>query len=162
VGSRTALWQRILTASSMENSPAVKIFIDTWGWLALRDRREDRHEEIKGLCLDLRGRGYSFYTSDYVLDETFTLLFRRLRFEEARKSLDVMDMAIEECYLRLERITAERFEKAKSLRMRFQDKPRISFTDFTSMVVMAELGIPDILTEDEHFTQVSMGFQKVP
>ena len=71
-------------------------------------------------------------------------------------------MAIEEGYLRLERITAERFEKAKSLRMRFQDKPKISFTDFTSMVVMAELGITDILTEDEHFTQVSMGFQKVP
>jgi predicted nucleic acid-binding protein len=100
----------------MGNRPAVKIFIDTWGWLALRDRREDRHEEIKDRCLDLRGRGYSFYTSDYVLDETFTLLFRRLRFE----------------------------------------------ADFTSMVVMAELGITDILTEDEHFTQVSMGFQKVP
>ena len=73
-----------------------------------------------------------------------------------------MDMAIEEGYLRLERITAERFEKAKSLRMRFQDKPRISFTDFTSMVIMAEPGITDILTEDEHFTQVSMSFQKVP
>jgi predicted nucleic acid-binding protein len=162
VESRTALWQRILTASSMENRQALKIFIDTWGWLALRDSREDRHEEIKDRCLDLRGRGYSFYTSDYVLDETFTLLFRRLRFEEARRSLDVMDMAIEEGYLRLERITAERFEKAKSLRKRFQDKPRISFTDFTSMVVMAELGITDILTEDEHFTQVGMGFQRIP
>jgi len=146
----------------MENRQALKIFIDTWGWLALRDSREDRHEEIKDRCLDLRGRGYSFYTSDYVLDETFTLLFRRLRFEEARRSLDVMDMAIEEGYLRLERITAERFEKAKSLRKRFQDKPRISFTDFTSMVVMAELGITDILTEDEHFTQVGMGFQRIP
>jgi predicted nucleic acid-binding protein len=96
------------------------------------------------------------------LDETFTLLFRRLRFEVARKSLDILEMAIEEGYLLLECITAERFEKAKSLRKRFQDKPRISFTDFTSMVVMAEQGITDILTEDEHFTQVSMGFQKVP
>jgi len=30
------------------------------------------------------------------------------------------------------------------------------------MVVMAEPGIADILTEDEHFTQVGMGFQRVP
>ncbi|MEN4006013.1 MAG: hypothetical protein PQ964_01415 [Methanobacteriaceae archaeon] len=102
------------------------------------------------------------YTSDYILDETFTLLFRRLRFGEAKRSLDILDMAIEEDYICLERITAERFEKAKSMRIRFQDKPRISFTDFTSMVVMAELGITDILTEDEHFTQVGMGFQRVP
>ena len=148
--------------SSMVNRMTLKLFIDTWGWLALRDRKEDRHEEIRDLCLDLRGRGCSFYTSDYVLDETFTLLFRRLRFEEAKSSLDVIETAIGDGYLCLERITPERFEKAKSMRMRFQDKPRISFTDFTSMVVMAELGITDILTEDRHFTQVGLGFQKVP
>jgi len=29
-------------------------------------------------------------------------------------------------------------------------------------VVMAERGITDILTEDDHFTQVGMGFQKIP
>jgi predicted nucleic acid-binding protein len=44
--------------------------------------------------------------------------------------------------------------------MKFQDKPRISFTDLTSMVVMTEMGITSILTQDEHFTQVGMGFQK--
>lgn len=146
----------------MANRTSLKIFVDTWGWLALRDRREDRHEEIRDLYLDLRSRGYLFYTSDYILDETFTLLFRRLRFDKAKSSLEAIETAIEDDYLRLERITAERFEKAKSMRIRFQDKPRISFTDFTSMVVMAELGITDILTEDEHFTQVGMGFQRVP
>ncbi len=102
------------------------------------------------------------YTTDYVLDETFTLLFRRLPFKEATDSLDLINLAIKEGYLRLERITAERFEKAKGLRIKFQDKPRISFTDLTSMVVMAELGIANILTEDKHFTQVGMGFQKIP
>ena len=102
------------------------------------------------------------YTTDYVLDETFTLLFRRLRIEDAKKSVNAIEKGIERGYIRLERITAERFEMAKSLRMRFQDKLRISFTDFTSMVVMTELGIADILTEDEHFTQVGMGFQRVP
>lgn len=146
----------------MANKMALKLFIDTWGWLTLRDRRENRHEDIKNLYLDLRGRGCSFYTSDYVLDETFTLLFRRLQFEEAKSSLEMIQTAIKGGYLHLERISPERFEKAKSLRIRFQDKPRISFTDLTSMVVMTERGIIDILTEDEHFNQVGLDIQKVP
>jgi hypothetical protein len=30
------------------------------------------------------------------------------------------------------------------------------------MVVMAECGLTEILTEDDHFLHVGMGFQKVP
>jgi predicted nucleic acid-binding protein len=60
------------------------------------------------------------------------------------------------------RITAERFEKAKDLRIKFRDKPGISFTDLTSMVVMVEMGITNILTQDDHFSQVGLGFQKIP
>ncbi len=74
----------------------------------------------------------------------------------------MIEQAIQDGYLYLERIMPERFEQAKRLRLRFQDKPRISFTDLTSMVVMNELGITDILTEDTHFVQVGMGFQLVP
>lgn len=102
------------------------------------------------------------YTSDYIFDETITLLFRRLPFLSAKESLEYMQDAVASGYLRLERISAERFEKAKGLRIRFHDKPRISFTDLTSMVVMTENGITQILTEDDHFLQVGMGFQKVP
>lgn len=102
------------------------------------------------------------YTSDYVLDETITLLFRRLPFASAKESIESIERASAEKYLHVERITSERFEEAKRLRIRFRDKPRISFTDFTSIVVMAECGIADILTEDDHFIQVGMGFQKVP
>jgi len=35
-------------------------------------------------------------TTGYVLDETFTLLFRRLPFKEAKDSLDVIELAIKE------------------------------------------------------------------
>jgi 3-oxoacyl-(acyl-carrier-protein) synthase len=69
---------------------------------------------------------------------------------------------IEQGRLIIERITSDRFANAWTLRQRFQDKPAISFTDLTSMVVMQELGINDVLTEDEHFPQVGMGFRRVP
>jgi predicted nucleic acid-binding protein len=128
----------------------------------LGNKREPRHAELLEFYSAWKKQKGTSYTTDYVLDETFTLLFRRLRIEDAKESVNVIEKGIERGYIRLERITAERFEMAKSLRMRFRDKPRISFTDLTSMVVMVELGISDILTEDEHFTQVGMGFQRVP
>jgi predicted nucleic acid-binding protein len=73
-----------------------------------------------------------------------------------------IDKAIKEGYVQVERVTPERFEKAKVLRLKYQDKPRISFTDLTSMVLMRELGVKDIITEDEHFEHVGMDFQLVP
>lgn len=140
----------------------MKIFVDTWDWLSLQDRRESRHQDVKKFYQDFRQSRGIAYTSDYILDETITLLFRRLPFTVAIEFLRDIDQAVKEKYLRLERITPERFEKAKELRIRFQDKPRISFTDFISMVIMNECSITEILTEDDHFTQVGIGFKKVP
>lgn len=140
----------------------MKLFIDTWGWIVLRNKREPMHTDLSKFYLSWRNQRGASYTTDYILDETFTLLFRRLSFKEAKRSLDIIDLAIKESYLRLERITEERFEKTKRLRIKFQDKPGISFTDLTSMVVMTEMGITSILTQDGHFTQVGMGFQRIP
>lgn len=140
----------------------MKLFIDTWGWLTLLDKRESRHQEVVDYYYDFRLQQGLAYTSDYVLDETITLLFRRLPFTTARESLESINQAIKESYLLLVRITPEQFDLAIQLRLKFQDKPRISFTDFVSMVVMREHDIADSLTEDDHFTQVGMAFQKGP
>jgi hypothetical protein len=42
----------------------VAIFIDTWGWLTLRDRREARHAEVDRFYRDVRRRRDAVYTSD--------------------------------------------------------------------------------------------------
>lgn len=138
------------------------LFIDTWGWIVLQNRREPRHAAVKDFYRTFRQQSGQAYTTDYVLDETFTLLFKRLPFEKARASLQQIDAAIEAGYLQLERITPERFEQAKALRLTLQDKPQISFTDLTSMVVMQERGISQVLTGDAHFAHVGMGFQLLP
>ena len=139
----------------------MRLFIDTWGWVVIHNRRETRHGEISDYYRHIREQEGVTYTTDYVLDETFTLLFRRLPFSQAKESLEILDRAIRGGYLLLERITPERFEQTKVLRLRFQDKPRISFTDLSSMVVMEALNIRYVLTGDAHFGQVGMGFQAV-
>ncbi len=140
----------------------MKIFVDTWGWLTLLDRKESRHLELKEFYSQFRNQRGIVYTSDYVLDETITLLFRRLPFETSKGILVKLDKAINTGYILVEWINSERFDKAKELRFKYQDKPKISFTDLTSMVVMKELDVKDIITGDEHFEHVGMGFQHKP
>ena len=110
----------------------MKLFIDTWGWLTLRDKRESRHQEVVAYYRDFRRHQGLAYTSDYVLDETMTLLFRRLPFTLARESLESIQQAVTEGYLHLEWVTPERFEQAVALRLKFQDKPRISLQGLRS------------------------------
>ena len=138
------------------------LFVDTWGWVTLHNRRETRHDEVKAFYRQYRLSGAKIYTTDYVLDETLTLIFRRLPFKLAKISMKSINDAIEQGYLRLEWLSPSRFEEAKVLRLKFDDKSRISFTDLTSMVVMKEIGVVDVITGDEHFEHVGMGFHRKP
>ena len=138
------------------------VFIDTWGWMTLGHRTESRHTEVKSIYRELRNNQILIYTSDYVLDELITLLFRRERFGEATRFVEGIFAASALEQVRIERVTPDRFVAAWELRKRFQDKPGISFTDLTSIAIMNERSIHQVLTEDEHFVQVGMGFSRLP
>jgi uncharacterized protein len=138
------------------------LFIDTWGWVVLYNKREPRHSHVKTYYRQFRNSGGLVFTTDYVLDETFTLLFRRLPFDQAKEAVDILDDAIKQGYLKMEWVSHQRFEKAKDYRLKYQDKPGISFTDLTTITVMKELGLTSIITDDDHFLYVGMGFEKIP
>jgi len=137
----------------------LKLFVDTWGWLALADRGEPQHQQVTSFYAERTRRTGLVLTTDYVLDELLTILFSRLPFEAATR---FSDSVLRSPFITIERITPERFQKAWDLRRKFSDKPRISFTDLTSMATMNELGISDILTADKHFAQVGMNFRLLP
>ena len=71
------------------------LFVDTWGWVALHNKRETKHDEVKEIYRQYRLSGASIYTTDYVLDETLTLLFRRLPLDLAKASMKSINSAIE-------------------------------------------------------------------
>lgn len=142
----------------MEN----KLFVDTWGWLTLHDKNESKHREVVNFYRSFTSKNKVIYTTDYILDETFTLFFKRLYPALARQSMESLMEVFKAPNFHLVSISEERFLETQKLRVRFVDKPQISFTDLTSMVVMKELGIELVLTGDAHFIQVGMGFKTVP
>jgi predicted nucleic acid-binding protein len=137
----------------------LKLFVDTWGWLALADRGDEKHGAAAECYRERSKLSRQVVTSNFVLDELLTLLFLRLPFGEAAKFASAV---LASPAVTTEMVTRERFKSAMELRLRFADKPRISFTDLTSMVIMKEVGISEVMTADSHFLQVGMGFQTLP
>ena len=56
----------------------MNIFIDTWGWVVLHNTREAKHAEVSRFYMLFEPKRDAVITTDFVLDETFTLLYQRL------------------------------------------------------------------------------------
>jgi predicted nucleic acid-binding protein len=136
----------------------VKLFVDTWGWVAVADRRDAGHEAATEIFRRARRSG-AVFTSNFILDETFTHLFKRRPFEDA---WHFTTSVTQSPFIDIQEVTGARLSRAVELRKQFSDKSRISFTDLSTMAIMAELGITDILTADRHFTHVGLGFHTLP
>lgn len=132
------------------------LFVDTAGWVACADAADPAH----ALSMAARDRaleaGQRLVTSDFVVDETLTLLRIRFGTAGAEAWWRQVDGSRR---LRWERIDGARFDKARELFFRYRDKSW-SFTDCTSFVLMRELRLTKALTTDRHFRQ--MGFAIVP
>ncbi len=137
----------------------MKLFVDTWGWLALADRSDVYHEPAAKFYAERSRRTGRIFTSNFVLDEFLTLLFARRPAAEASRFTKAL---LASQFVTVEFVTRERFDLAIELRFKLADKPKISFTDLTSMVIMKELGIADVMTADSHFLQVGLGFRTFP
>jgi len=138
------------------------VFVDTWAWLALSNRKDMHHElAVKGYK-EIKEKRYGIVTSDYVLDEVITALFRNVIFSSAVQFVGSLFAAIKINQIELEMITEARFKSAWSLRKKYQDKPDISFTDLTSFVIMQELVINKVFIGDVHFEKVNLGFEILP
>jgi predicted nucleic acid-binding protein len=138
------------------------VFVDTWAWLALALRRDQYHEAAKRQHASFVEANCIYVTTDHVLSELITQLYRSLPTDEAEAFVTAVLSAIDSGIYRLERVSPARFSSAWRLRRQYADKPAISFVDFTSFVIMQELGIQEVFTGDIHFEQVNLGFRRRP
>jgi predicted nucleic acid-binding protein len=128
---------------------AVKAFVDTSGFYALLVKKDSMHKRARGV-LDRGAReGATFVTSDYVLDETATLLKAR---GYSHLLADFFRAVMKSSACRIEWMDPSRFAEAQALFTKHRDK-EWSFTDCCSFVLMRQLRIVEALTKDEHFRE---------
>ena len=133
----------------MPSSMANETFIDTSGFYSLLVRRDRMHTRAAAFMANAARDQGRFITTDYVLDESVTLLKTRGLGALVRPLFESIDNS---AALRIEWTTSKRFDEAKALCMHYADKAW-SFTDCVSFVVMRSLGLIAALTTDGHFAQ---------
>jgi len=132
------------------------VFVDTGGWMACADRADPAHAACSAARDTALETGRILITTDFVVDETLTLIRFRLGLAAAHAWWQQIDGSAR---LRWERVENDRFERARHLFFQYRDKD-LSFTDCTSFAVMRELKVTTVLTTVSHFRQV--GFDVLP
>ena len=125
------------------------IFADTSGFYAILVKEDDRHRAALRVLRESQRRKRGFITTDYVLDETATLLQAR----GFAHLLDQFVQIVEKSHAcRIEWMDPERFKETKALFIKHADQGW-SFTDSFSFLLMKKLRLRDALTKDRHIEQ---------
>lgn len=120
-------------------------FADTSFYVAMLSPSDENHE----IAMLESDRTHRLVTTDFVLIETANFLVSRGRKQEflmLRRSLDADPLT------RVVPATRRLFDEGLELLARRADK-RWSLTDCTSMIVMQQRELTDVLTADHHFAQ---------
>jgi predicted nucleic acid-binding protein len=131
------------------------VFVDTMGWACLLDRREAKHGEAVRLMAEFAKRRRPLVTTDYVVDETATLLVARRAGGLLGEFFDLLGRS---AALTLTPVGMGRFREACGYLLKHRDQG-YSFTDVASFIVMRELQMSDAVTEDRLFEQA--GFRRL-
>lgn len=128
------------------------IFVDTSAWYAVEVEDDVNHEKAcKFLSLIASGKYGISITTDYVLDETLTLLRSR---RDLTSATTFMDKIKKSSSVHIFWVDENLFEKALNIFQKSNHKSW-SFTDCTSFVLMRELSISEAFTFDSHFREAA-------
>lgn len=136
-------------SSSTLKSP---IFVDSSMFKALVDEKDEFHQKAVFLWVKFKKEKVQFVTSNYILDETFTLIRKRrgrIIVDNFRKSL-AGDFDV-----KIFRVITD--DEAAAWDWFLNDWSNLSFTDCVSFALMKRLRLIRVATFDEHFKRA--GFE---
>jgi predicted nucleic acid-binding protein len=125
------------------------IFLDTSGFFAILSPRDDTHAIAIEFLKSAKQSKRSFITSDYIIDETVTLLKARGIGHLVGRLFDTFANT---SACKIEWMDQERFAMTQSFFRKHLDHDW-SFTDCFSFLIMKELKIKQALTKDAHFKE---------
>ena len=130
-----------------------RIFVDTGAWYAVVDKKDPDHKQAE---LYFRNNKIPLLTTNFIFDETITLLRSRLGWSTAKEFGQNLKSS---SFVSIICIKDEDEERAWQIFLKYKDQD-YSFTDCTSFAVMERLKIDTAFSFDSHFE--SMKFQVVP
>ena len=123
------------------------LFIDSGGFYALVSADSAAHKDAAAIMEKAREVHRRAVTTDYVLDETATLLRARGLTQQLKEFFRLTE---ESQALSIEWMSSQRFAATQQFMLKHLDQ-EFSFTDCLSFIVMKELRLTDALATDRHF-----------
>ncbi|MBI3022101.1 MAG: PIN domain-containing protein [Thaumarchaeota archaeon] len=125
------------------------IFVDTTFWVGDADANDDFHASAHlGIDAIRKGEAAMALTTDFVLDETVTILGKRKGFGAANAA------KVGQNLLSSPRVFAVYVDEAlmnEALKRFPEFNGKLSFTDVISLVVMSRYGVREIFSHDKDF-----------
>jgi predicted nucleic acid-binding protein len=136
-----------------------KIFIDTSAWDAIEDSGDVNHEAAMIFKDEIANR-YELITSNYILDETYTLLLRNIGYARTVAFHRQLEMLKKAGVLQVIQLSENIIENAWIIFEKYNQDKCWSFTDCASYAAMKDQDIDEVFSFDRHFEQ--MGFIRKP
>jgi predicted nucleic acid-binding protein len=133
------------------------VFVDAAAWVALADSSDRLHPPARDYWNAATAAGQRFLTTDYVLDETYTLLRRRPR--GLGMAVAIHDTVDTSALIELVAVDEALRREAWDTFTGYRDKV-LSFTDCTSFALMHRRGLQRAFTFDADFQRA--GYLVVP
>lgn len=127
-----------------------RAFIDAQGWVALKNENDQYFGKAHQILQSLSAARAQFITTNFVLDEAYTVLRRKAGHHIA---VELGEEIRASKTLRVVHIGKNLQEEAWELFKNRNSRLDWSFTDCTSFVVMQRLHIKEALTFDHEFEQ---------
>jgi uncharacterized protein len=132
-----------------------KVFIDTSFLKALADKKDDFYVQAHQIWDKIREEQLELVTTNFIIDETFTLLRVRCGVDVARELYDhwnKMDYGI-----KIVRVNSD--DERNVWGWFWRNWSKLSYTDCTSFAVMNRLGLNLAASFDRHFEEA--GFELI-
>lgn len=95
----------------------------------------------------------AFFTSDYVLDELYTICAYKAGGHGAKTAINLIKTAIKSNELTILEVDSPTFQQSEKLLLKFSGH-RISFTDATAYCMFKNLSLDEIFTLDSDFKKM--------
>lgn len=136
-----------------------KVFVDSGGWIACIDKNDKHHKEAVEYFKNLREKGNTLITSNYIKSETLTWLKYNVNHEIALKVMDLWRQAEKINSLETYWISQELAEEADEIFKKYGDQS-LSYIDCTSFAICRKLNIQKVFGFDSDFN--TLGYLLAP
>lgn len=125
------------------------VFVDTSGFVAVQDTNDNNHPTAIEYWRQLAGEAVAIYTSNYIFDETYTVLLKRVGRAAA---IDFGSAVLASNTIQMVYVNEALHELAWEIARKYAEKG-FSFTDCTSFAIINDLAINQAFSYDSHFKQ---------